>query len=162
MTSVLISCFPLPLLSSLYLCPHFLEGKGVDERWGIPFEQARLCIADGGGDDRGAFGLARWKKKGKRAGDLRQLPYGADFFPRLPHSINIRLIRHRSSSPPVNLATVFRNERQKRPTNRQQAVRTSGKTSAAVQPVDSSAREERATRLGAVSSTFDAVHLLVF
>lgn len=29
--------------------PSFLGGKGVDEQWGIPFEQARLCVAGGVG-----------------------------------------------------------------------------------------------------------------
>lgn len=152
-TSVLTSCLPLPLLSSLYLCPHFLGGKGLMSGGGFRLNKhafAPLVEGAGGWGGRGrGFGLTCWVKKGKRAGDLRQLPYGADFFSRLPHSINIRLIRRRSSSPPVNPSSVFRNEPQKRPTNRWQAVRKSQKTSVAVQLVGWSPWKGRALRFGA-------------
>lgn len=107
MTSVLESRLPLLLLSSLYLCPNFLGGMGVDEQWGIPFEQVRLCVAGGGrvvGEGKGE--LNSEEKKEKRARDLRQFPYGTDFFSRLPHSINIRLIHRTSFSPPANLSFV--------------------------------------------------------
>lgn len=106
MTSVLDSCLPLLLLSSLYLCPHFWEVRGLMSSGGFRLNKHASASLAGGGERRFRLNSVEKKKKKKRAGDLRQLPYGTDFFPRLPHSINIRLIRRPSLSPPVNLSSV--------------------------------------------------------